>query len=143
MFQGDSTVISIFGGDLFHQRRLLKDGQLLFLANSSLKESSHVRVHMAGKKVLLMNTFTGKITGYAGWEEGGKLGFECEIPPAGSMLFFVGNEGAVHDRIANEVPVKSTSVKETVLVTEKATVVRPRTNTLMIDFCDVRIGILC
>jgi len=130
MLRADDMTIDVTGGDLFHQRRQLKDGQLLFLANSDMGASAHVRVHMAGKKVLLLNTFTGAIQEYAN-KQGA---FECEVAPAGSMLFFVGNE------VAGNYPMEGEDEKGTVLITGKTTVIRPRQNTLMIDFCDVHIG---
>jgi len=132
--RADDISFWVTGGDLFHQRRRLKDGQLLFLANSDLGASAHVRVRMAGKKVLLLNTFTGKIEEYAGKADGGKVWFETELPPAGSQLFFIGNEAA------GNYPMAGKDEKETVLTTAKMTVVRPRMNTLMIDFCDVHVG---
>lgn len=49
------------------------------------------------------------------------------------MLFFVGDEGGNY-------PMAKTEGKETAIATGKTTVVRPRVNTLMIDFCDVHIG---
>jgi len=60
----ENMSISVTGGDLYHQRRQLKDGQLLFLANSDLASAARVKVSITGRKILLLNTFNGKIFDY-------------------------------------------------------------------------------
>ncbi|HEY4208300.1 MAG TPA: RNA polymerase sigma-70 factor, partial [Puia sp.] len=131
--QGEDIAIEVKGGDLYHQRRHLKDGQLLFLANSDMQATAHARVRIAGKKVLLLNTFTGKIEEYPTRREGANVSFETDLPAAGSLLYFIGGDG-----IGNYPMMKMS--KEVAVALGKTSVVRPRVNTLMIDFCDVHIG---
>lgn len=126
--------ITAEGGDLFHQRRQLKDGQVLFLVNSDMASAAKAQVSIAGKKVLLLNTFTGEINTYPSKLAAGKLSFTCDLPPAGSMLLFIAGTDP------GNFPAYAVTTKESTLPTGTSAVVRPAENTLMIDFCDVHIG---
>jgi len=129
------------GGDLYHHRRELKDGQLLFLANSDMHSSSKGRISIKGENVLLMNTLSGEIMKYPTKQAGGKgqVEFDYNIPAAGSLLFFIGNgENGTEDNGAYKPFIAGG--KETPLTTKALQVARPEANTLMIDFCDVKIG---
>ncbi|MBN9381095.1 MAG: hypothetical protein J0H74_10030 [Chitinophagaceae bacterium] len=131
--KGDVSITGI-GGDLFHQRRRLKDGQVLFLVNSDMTTAANAQVSIAGKKVLLLNTFTGEISTYPSKVNGERVSFTCDLPPAGSMLLFV-PEGET-----GEFPAFAAGGEEKGLQGTVTKVVRPAENTLMIDFCDVHIG---
>lgn len=128
--------VDSIGGDLYHHRRELKDGQLLFLANSSMESSAKGSVSIAGKNVLLMNTLTGEIVNYPAKPVDGKdqVQFDFDIPAAGSQLFFIGkgDNGTYKPYEAGG--------KETAIPASSIQVARPEANTLMIDFCDVKIG---
>jgi len=130
----DDIAISAKGGDLFHQRRQLKDGQVLLLVNSDMQSTARAQVSVAGKKVLLLNTFTGEINSYPSKMEGGKVAFTCELPPAGSMLLFV------TDKAMDGFSMFKGLGEGRVVAGGETNVIRPADNTLMIDFCDVRIG---
>jgi hypothetical protein len=133
MLKPEDISIAVTGGDVFHQRRQLKDGQVLFLVNSDLVSTAKAQVSIAGKKVLLLNTFSGKIAEYPATAGEGRLHFECMLPPAGSLLLFVANmePGNFPAFAAGE---------EKAIPSGKTSVIRPADNTLMIDFCDVHIG---
>jgi hypothetical protein len=122
------------GGDLYHQRRIFKDGQLVFLSNASMTNSSRGSMNIKGKDALLLDPVSGEITDYTEQEKNGKTTVHFDIPPAGSLLFFVSEKkqtGFKLYKIAeNKISVKSSATK----------IVRPRENTLMIDFCDVSYG---
>ncbi len=128
--------VDSIGGDLYHHRRELKDGQLLFLANSSMESSAKGSVNVAGKNVLLMNTLTGEIVNYPAKPVDGKdlVQFDFDIPAAGSQLFFIGkgDNGTYKSYEAGG--------KETAIAASSIQVARPEANTLMIDFCDIKIG---
>jgi hypothetical protein len=126
--------IDVSGGDLFHQRRQLQDGEVLFLVNSDMAAEARAKVSLKGKKVLLMNTFNGKIEVYPSKISGGRAQFECLLPPAGSMLLFIAN-GETGD-----FPAFAAAPKGVAIEAGATSVLRPADNTLMIDFCDVRIG---
>lgn len=131
----DDISFTVSGGDVFHQRRQLKDGQLLFLVNSDMESTAKVDIDMKGKKVLLLNTFTGAISNYPIDAKAGALRFTCTIPPAGDQLLLVTNNDT------GSYPAYIAAGEGKVLTTAGQTkVIRPTENTLMIDFCDVHIG---
>ena len=123
------------GGDLYHQRRALKDGQLLFLANASMQSSSKGHIRIAGKQVLLMNTLTGGILNYPSTQKADEMLFDFDLPPAGSQLFFIGSK----KKYGSFEPYSSPG-RKTVIPGSATKIRRPTENTLMIDFCDVKIG---
>ena len=145
------------GGDLYHQRREFANGQLLFLANSSMLATTKVRVSMKGRRVWRMDTFTGDIQDYPAATGKDRVRgqvndpindqvlFDVSIPPAGSQVFFVtGNDemGAVNatGTRGGAGDAGGAGGKETPLPAGTTRVQRPAANTLMIDFCDVHIG---
>jgi alpha-L-rhamnosidase len=125
----------IRGGILYHHRRILSDGQLLFLVNSSLKEESNGSLQTNGKGAIEMNTLTGKVYGYPCKIEGKNIEISYSIPPAGSLLLFIPYI---------KIPDYSTPVKPQKYVAVQPSspikVTRNEDNVLMIDFCDIEIG---
>ena len=60
----DLTFEGVTGGTLYHHRRKLADGQLLFLVNSSLTKQLNGSLETKGRDVVEMNTLTGELYGY-------------------------------------------------------------------------------
>jgi hypothetical protein len=87
----------ITGGELFHLRRHLDGGEILFLVNSSLEENASGAFTAAGRHVQKMDAFTGEFTPYS-WQTSksnpalARIGFD--LPPAGSLLLYVSRNGA-------------------------------------------------
>ena len=52
------------GGDLYHHRRVFKDGQLIFLANADLEQTTKGTLTANGTDVVIMDAFTGDIFHY-------------------------------------------------------------------------------
>ncbi len=121
-------------GDLYHHRRQLPDGEILFLVNSSMENSASGRVEMQGAQALLMDLFTGEIYNYPASIKDNRARLEFSIPPAGSQLFFLAKtkQGRFKDLTRHEGTGNNLSS-----VTE---VRRLEDNTLTIDFCDVTFG---
>lgn len=120
------------GGNLYYQRRQLSDGQLIFLSNASMEVASKGLLSVNGKDVLMMNLFNGEIYNYPTKENAGKVAFEFDIPPAGSMMFFVADKKQAGFNMF--IPLRG---GKTLVKTLPATIHRPAENTLMIDFCDL------
>ena len=131
----DITFTGIKGEMLYHQTRVLKDGKLVFIINSSLEDSVAGNLSVVGKGAIEMNTLTGDLMQYPVQEEGGNTDIVFSLPPAGSLLLFfpaVKTEG-----YPNPVPPgKFTSLATTIPMT----VSRDADNALMIDFCDIQLG---
>jgi hypothetical protein len=123
------------GGDLYHHRRTLADGQLLFMANSNLGASLKGMVNIKGGDAIEMNTVSGEINGYPYVQEGENISFSIDLPPAGSLLIYV-----------PEVKQKESSVQSPHQILEILTsasqmlVTRDSDNAVAIEFCDLQLG---
>ena len=123
------------GGTLYHHRRILSDGQIIFLVNSSLNEKLNGSLKTNGKDALEMNTLSGEISGYPNSQTGKDLSLSYSIPPAGSLLLFIPDSG----KSEYTVPAKTDNFKS-VESSTPLKVTRNEDNVLMIDFCDVEVG---
>jgi hypothetical protein len=132
---GEISFTEVSGGDLYHQRRVLSDGQLVFLANSSLEEPAGGSVRIKGAGAIEFNTLTGEMTGYPVSSDGDQIKLSFDLPPAGSLLLFIsslkpdgfsaGIKPALNDTIPASGPMKITCDNE---------------NAMTIEFCDIKIG---
>ncbi|MDR1780157.1 MAG: hypothetical protein LBR50_05430 [Tannerella sp.] len=124
--------------DLYHQRRDLKDGQLLFIVNSSLKEQAigHFTIEK-GKNLLELRTMTGEIFEYKhNIKPDGTLEGHYILPPAGSLLLYVANK-----QLDGYAPADAVEYKGNVAPVPGSEVIKPLDdNALTIDFCDLTIG---
>lgn len=121
-------------GKLYHHRRVLDDGQLLFLCNASMTEHTSGQARLKGKQALLMELSTGKIWDYPAAASGDEITVQYDIPPAGSMLLFVSDRNVHTGNMYKPMPaVKPVSASAT-------TVQRLQPNVLTIDFCDLQLG---
>lgn len=129
------SFITLSGGDVYHHRRELTDGRLVFLANSSLEEASAGIFMITGCDALEMNTLTGKVVNYRETENGDKIVINFDLPPAGSLLLFVSDRKMtgydLPEKFLNLSPLPSAS---------DISVRRDKPNVLTIDFCDLILG---
>jgi len=125
----------VTGGALYHHRRILADGQIVFLVNSSLTETVNGLLKINGKDAIEMNTLSGEVYGYPNQQDGDKISLSYSIPPAGSLLLFIPGikqaDYQIPARAENMNPVQSSS---------PVTITRNEENALMIDFCDIEVG---
>jgi hypothetical protein len=121
--------------ELYHQRRILADGQLLFLANSSLTEKIAGRFNIKGADVIEMNTLTGVLGGWPAEKDGDRLTIAYDLPPAGSLLLFIPSE----KREAIPATEKPNGM-ETLVPSSKMDIAPDSANALTIEFCDVIVG---
>jgi hypothetical protein len=127
-FTSKNFSITHNGGNLYHHRRQLADGQLLFLANASMDSATVATIHAKGKDVVQMDLFTGEIIDYP---ETGGVRFNVTIPAAGSLLLFIADQ--------QQNARKKTAAPGSIVNTAPAKVIRPAENELMIDFCDLQL----
>jgi len=76
-------------GELYYQRRILQDGQLLFFVNSDENEPAGATISAAGESVVKMNPENGQINLVPSTKENGKVVFNIQLEPVGSALYFV------------------------------------------------------
>jgi len=122
-------------GNLYHHRRRLKDGQLLFLVNSSMGAGAAGEVRIRGQDVVRLDPFTGKLLGYPSKADQGEMTFRYDLPPAGSLLLFI----ADHELDVPE-PDEPPGNEWKKMKAGKTRIERVRPNVLSIDFCDLRVG---
>ncbi|MGN7819350.1 glycosyl hydrolase [Chitinophaga sp. 22536] len=124
--RGDSI-----GGNLYHQRRRLADGELLLLTNASMTSASSGTISTQGNDVLEMNMHSGNISRYPYAHNNKAVQFDVTVPPAGSLMLFIADK-----KLPGYQPAPRAS--EWTTVNASATSVsRPADNTLTIDFCDL------
>jgi alpha-L-rhamnosidase len=122
-------------GDLstfFHHRRLLADGQLVFLANISPDRPMTGRFAAEGRSVEVWNPFTGTASAYACDVQKGRASVQFGLPPGGSALFCL--------RQAKGQAVSQPGCDWVEVPAESAVEVQPASaNVLTIDYCDLRL----
>jgi len=126
---------NVKGGDLYHHHRMLSDGEVLFLVNSSLSEALAGSLKIRGAQVIEMNTLTGDITGFPFSQGGDKLELNFDLPPAGSLLLYIPYE----KRDSFEAEEKS-EMKYNAISSASMMVKRDDKNVLAIVFCDIQVG---
>lgn len=123
-------------GNLYHQRRQLDDGQLLFLVNASMEETTGGQVRLKGKEVAWMDPHSGKIMQYPAEKENDEVIIDYQLPAAGSFLFYI----ADHVPDLPEPDIWITKREKKTVDASETTAERLRPNVLTIDFCDLAIG---
>lgn len=125
----------VMGTHLYHQRRTYKDGELLFLVNSSLTETITGKFSVEGKTLMELDGMSGEIYAYPCQSEGKNVAAEFILPPAGSLILFSSpsatNKYSVKPAIATGKVVDATTSMK---------VNRLKDNVLTIDFCDLIIN---
>jgi len=101
-------------GMFYHQRKILSDGQLLFLVNSHESEKAVAEVALKGRFLIKLDLISGEEFSYPATRKNGKLNFQVKLDPNGSALF------AAMDR-------KPEGLKETVFH-EKETMIKGNGN---------------
>lgn len=123
------------GGDLYHHRRAMSDGQVLFLTNSSMTDSLTGSIRTKGDGPVEMNTLTGEKYGYPSAQDGEYLNLSYSLPPAGSLLLFIPSMKTDEWTI----PAKP-QITDAVSSSTEMAVTRDSANALAIGFCDIQIG---
>ena len=131
LFSNDFDGVS---GKLYHQRRRLADGELLFLVNSSLETPALATARMTGRSLLRLDAVTGATEPYPARIENGRLVFSVDLPPAGSLLLAALPAGEP----APEKP--KTGPAQRVEPATPLAVARTAPNVLMIDYVGLRLA---
>ena len=121
---------------LYHMRRTLSGGQLLFLVNSSITTPVQGKLVITGHTVMELNTQTGVISTYPSVQSGNSTTIAYHLPEAGSLLLFVANKNT--GRLgATTTPGVDTA--GTILPVTHSSIHRLRPNVLTLDFCDLKL----
>ncbi len=119
-------------GILFHHRRQLGDGEILFLVNTSITNSSSGVVLSRLPGVECWNLYTGEIKPYPSAKLEGGISAKFELPPSGSLLLFLSQKP-----VEAEFPHESVT---TLAATSPVKVRRLEPNVLTLDYVDITAG---
>ncbi len=122
-------------GKVYHMRRQLEDGQLVFWSNFNLEGSEIIQFSIAGQSVKELDPITGEIKDYAAQAENGMVSLEFDLPASGSKLFFIAKEG---DDSEDE-EVSSASENWQVVKTGTSQVKPTAPNSLTLDYLDLQV----
>jgi len=136
--KNDIQFVNLSGEDrLFHHRRQLQDGQLLFLANVSPDQTASGREILKGRAVEEWEAFTGRATAYPARIKRGRAFIDFSLKPGQSLLLAV-YKGRKRDwrPAAGH---KTTEAGE-ILNLKPVRVKRLDPNLLTLDYCDLGQG---
>jgi len=119
-------------GLLFHHRRQLADGELLFLVNTSAQQASAGTIVSSAKSIERWNPESGKTSPYAFAPRAGGVSAEFALPPAGSLLLLLATRPG-----ASAPPVAGA---KTIVASGGPEIRRAEPNVLTLDFVDVTAG---
>ena len=121
-------------GELFHHRRTLRDGQLLFLANASLEKPAHAELLLSARGIQKLDLVTGRIEPYPAERRENRLALSVELPPAGSLLLYAGEAAAA------SAPQVARGAEQTLAPATPLTVTRLAPNVIRLDYCDLTLA---
>jgi hypothetical protein len=134
--QTATTTVARAPGDrsiLFHHRRRLKDGELLFLVNTSINGPAKGTVVSALNGVERWDLRTGETVAYPFERNGRNLTADFELPPSGSLLLFLSRKSLS--------PAPQESKTATVLAANGPLEThRVEPNVLTLDYVDITAG---
>jgi len=120
-------------GKLFHHRRDLKDGQVVFLVNTSLDEWSSGTFTIKGKSAKELDLIEGDVKSYTSQVKGDKLKVGFDLPPSGSLLLAIkdGKSKNTDDSLKGKAKIIDPSGNLRIRKTDL--------NVLTLDYCDVKL----
>ena len=120
-------------GILFHHRRLLDDGQILLLVNTSSAAPSTGRIESALKGVERWNLETGGAERFAFEKTATGLQASYNLPPSGSLLLFLSKQSLPPAPVVAE-------TTRTLAATGPMQIRRLEPNVLTLDYVDITAG---
>lgn len=119
-------------GILFHMRRELADGQLLFLVNTSIEHPSRAEVFSTIPGVEEWDLQTGKTKPYPFMQQPTRIRAQVTLPPSGSLLLLFNNKAVPFS--------PPTEVADVVPPAGEMTIKRLAENVLTLDYVSVTVG---
>lgn len=124
-----------WGGNVFHHRRTLKDGQLYFFTNYNKKENAQISFSGKGSGVLEFNLMSGKYKLLDVEEKEGFIQLNFSLPPSGSKLLFFSEDVESGDKKSIQ-----ENAKGQIIGASETRIKRLEPNTLTLDYCDLKVG---
>ncbi len=120
-------------GELFHHRRRLNDGQLLFLVNTDIHQPCSGVIESTARGMEQWNAHTGSISPYRFAETPDGVQAKFTLPPCGSLLLFLSDE-------SREPATATMGPMAIVQPIGPPTIRRLEPNVLTLDYVDVTAG---
>ena len=120
-------------GELYHQRRIMDDGQILFVVNTDSLKNVTASVDTKGKSLIKMDLTTGKCYQLPAKHENGKISFEITLPPIGSALYYVSSEKTDEPK-----ELKTTTTEQVVSGSGNIEIKPENENVLVLDYLDLK-----
>lgn len=121
-------------GMLYHHRRQLADGDLLFLVNTSIDAPTSGQILSPMHGAQEWNLETAATAAYAFQSTSDGLRAEFTLPPCGSLLLFLSKAETA------PAPVAAAAAGMPLVPSKPITVKRARENVLTLDYMDVTVG---
>ncbi|HUT29550.1 MAG TPA: glycosyl hydrolase [Sedimentisphaerales bacterium] len=121
------------GGLLFHHRRRLDDGEILFLVNTSIDSPITGRLQSPMRSIQRWDLETGNISSYAFTAQRDGVRADFELAPCGSLLLFLSNK---RGEAAPPEPAQTAKVEPA----GPLRIRRTEQNVLTLDYVDVTAG---
>jgi len=118
---------------MFHQRRKLEDGEILFVVNTDIKSACKGVIESAGRGVEKWDAEAGTITPYAFEKSEHGIKTQFDLAPCGSLLLFISNKTI---ESANAKIVAETKIKPD----GEMKIKRNAPNVLTLDYLKLTIG---
>lgn len=120
-------------GELYHQRRILEDGQLLFFVNSDKNSRSSARISAVGKSVVKLDLENGETHLVSCSTGNGKISYNLQLEPVGSALYFVSETNMNEPELKDEI-----SIWKEIQSTENIKVNAESDNILVLNYLDLK-----
>jgi hypothetical protein len=120
-------------GMLYHQRRMLGDGQVLLVVNSHPEKKAAAEITAEGQYVSKLDLVSGKVYSYPAQAANGKVSFRVDLERAGSALFTVTSKNPGEPQLT-----PPSGTETTVAATGPLTVKRESDNVLMVNYLDLK-----
>ena len=110
MLEPDFTVhVNEPNGQLYHHRRQMLDGQVIFFTNFSLNDISAAEITVTGASVEELSPETGKVLPVSYRKSGEKVSFPVKLYPSGSYMVYV-----FKNKVVDPAPVAKETIREPV-----------------------------
>jgi hypothetical protein len=120
-------------GILFHHRRTLDDGEVLFLVNTSIDAPSSGVVQSGARGVEKWDLYAGDVAAYPFENSGTGVRASFHLPPSGSLMLFLSKKP-----LKPAPPVAETAT--TIAATGPMSVHRVEPNVLTLDYVDITVA---
>lgn len=123
-----------WGGNVFHHRRILKDGQLYFFTNYDKEEVANITFSGKGKSVINFDLISGNNFVVDGEAADGMIKLNFQLQPSGSKLLFFSESSESGDSESLQ-----PAIEEKPMDTSPTIVQQLQSNTLPLDYCDLTV----